>query len=373
MRHRSGFIGALAVFTLLAGCAVIPRGAGLQTEVLAVERDRDGIQTSPKFAVEVVTRDNLVTFLHWPDVGEDNLPWVDRIDQPNTRTIAAGDFISLIVWTTEENGLLTAPGQRSVTLPDLRVSSSGTVFLPYVGNQRVRGMSPEHARAMIEEKYMTVTLSAQVQLSLSEGRARVVSLIGGVGAPGSYPLPDNDFTLLGLIAEGGGISPDLINPQVRLHRNERIHGVSASRLLNTPRLDTTLEGGDKIFVQEDTQTFLSLGAAGTEAVHPFPRDRLSALEALSIIGGITDTRANAKGILILRSYPMSALRHDRSGPSHLRTVFTLDLTSADGLFSADQFDIQHGDLVYVTESPVTALASIFRLLGSASGLGNQLR
>jgi len=61
---------------------------------------------------------------------------------------------------------------------------------------------------------------------------------------------------------------------------------------------------------------------------------------------------------------------DRSGPDHPRTVFTLDLTSADGLFSADQFEIQPGDLVYVSESPLTAAGSILAALGSVIGLTN---
>jgi polysaccharide export outer membrane protein len=351
---------------------MLPRGAGLQSEVLAVARNDDGTQAAPDFAVETVTRANLATFVHWPDIVTTSLPWIGRVDQPNTRTITDGDTLSITIWNTEENGLLTAPGQRFVTLPDMRVSPSGTVFLPYIGAQRVRGMAPERARAFIEEKYVDVTPSAQVQLELIEGRARAVSLIGGVRAPGSYTLPDNDFTLLQLLADGGGIDGSLGNPQVRLHRSGRIFGISAARLLDRPDLDTTLQGGDKVYIEPDSRQFLSLGAAGTEAVHPFPEDHVTAREALSIIGGVADTRANAQGILILRRYRVADVTADRSGPDHPRTVFTLDLTSADGLFSADQFELQSGDLVYVTESPVTAVQSIFSLIGGSLSLSNQL-
>jgi polysaccharide export outer membrane protein len=87
---------------------------------------------------------------------------------------------------------------------------------------------------------------------------------------------------------------------------------------------------------------------------------------------VSDTRANAQGILILRRYPLSKVTADRFGPDHPRTVFTLDLTSADGLFSADQFLIQPGDLIYVTESPMTAAQSIFSLMGSVLRLSNAL-
>lgn len=128
----------------------------------------------------------------------------------------------------------------------------------------------------------------------------------------------------------------------------------------------------EIVTRANLATFLSLGAARFEAVQPFTKYRVSALEALSIIGGLADAHAGAQGILILRRNPALAVTADQGGPDHPRTVFTLDLTTADGLFSADQFDLQSGDLVYVTESPVTAIQSIFGLFGSLLSIRTQL-
>lgn len=362
----------LSVVLGLAACDLIPRGAGLQSEVLAAERTDDG-QSITQFAIEPVTQDNLATFVRWPAADGSHYHWINRVDQPNTRIIKAGDTIDITAWTTEaDGGLLTSPGQRSVEMPNLRVSSSGSIFLPYIGDVRVAGNSPERARERIEEKYSETIPSVQIQLSLTEGTQQTVSLVSGVSGPGTYPLPDNDFTILQLLAEGGGISTSLTNPQVRLQRNGRIYGVSANRLLNEPRLNTTLVGGDRVYVEADERTFLSLGAAGTEAVHTFHQDHVSALEALSIIGGVSEARADAKGILILRRYPVSAVTHDRTGPDHPRTIFTLDLTSADGLFSAGQFEIEPNDLIYVSESPVTAAQSIFSIFGATIGLRNSI-
>lgn len=349
---------------LLAGCDLVPRGAALQTEVLAATRVEDGTRQTD-FAVEVVTRENLATFLQWAPANDHGYPWISRVDQPNNRMIAAGDTLRITIWSTEDSGLLTGPGQRFATLPDLRVSPGGAVSLPYVNTVRVLGLSPERAQELIEQEYMSVIPSAQVQVELTEGRARTVSLVSGVSAPGSYPLADNDVTILQMIADGGGIPSSFVNPQVRLVRNGRLYGISADRLLNRPSNDTTLEGGDRIYIEEDDRTFLSLGAAGSEAVHIFPTDQVTALEALSIIGGLSDERADAQGILILRRYPVSKVTPDRSGPDHPRTVFTLDLTSADGLFSAGQFLIQPDDLVYVSESPLVVAGSILTAISVA--------
>ncbi|MEP5154569.1 polysaccharide biosynthesis/export family protein [Planktotalea sp.] len=361
----------LCAITSLAACDLVPRGAGLQSEVLAAEKDENGNEIT-QFAVEPVTRANLATFVNWRPADSSHYHWINRVDQPNNRIIRPGDSVSITVWTTDvDGGLLTSPGQRSVPLADNRVSPNGTIFLPYLGDFKISGNSPERARERIEEKYSETMPSAQIQLKLTEGVEQSVSLISGVAAPGTYPLASNDYTILQIIAEGGGMAT-FTNPQVRLHRSGKIYGVSANRLLNEPRLNTTLRGGDRIYVEEDERTFLSLGAAGTEAVHAFTSDNVSALEALSIIGGVSDTRADAKGILILRRYPLKNVTADRSGPDHPRTIFTLDLTSADGLFSADQFEIESGDLIYVSESPLTAVQSVFSIFTSVIGLNNAI-
>lgn len=354
----------------LAACGTLPRGAGVQSEVLAsTTQDAEGQPT--EFAVEPITRASLARYADWPRLGPRNLGWIGRVDQPDSRIIAAGDTVAVTVWTTEDNGLLTAPGQRFVSLPPMQVASTGQVFLPYIGQIRISGMSPDRAREKIEEAYLAVSPSAQVQLSMSEGRQSTVSLVGGVANPGAYPLSDQDVTLLEMLAQGGGVAPGLENPQVRLQRGSRSYGIAMERLMADPGLNTTLQGGDRIFVEKDGRYFLSLGAAGTRAQHAFPQEEVSALDAISIIGGLADGRANAQGILILRSYPASAVRADGSGPRNARTIFTLDLTSADGLFSAGAFAINDGDLIYVTESPLVGTRTIFGLIGSVFGLANQ--
>jgi polysaccharide biosynthesis/export protein len=366
------FSGAgLLVFCLvLAGCS-LPRGAAFESEVLAVARNADGTEQVPDFAVEPVTRDRLAVYDAWPATGPAPLRWINRQPQAANRIIAPGDRVAVTVWNTEENSLLTNPGQRFVQLGQITVSPGGNIFLPYIENTRISGMSPDRAREVLQERFVEVIPSAQVQLELTEGRQSTVSLVGGVNSPGSYPMPDQDFTVMALLAEAGGVRSGMINPQIRLVRGDTLYGTSVARLFAEPTLDTTLVGGDKVLVEEETRSFLSLGATGREAVHIFPKDHLSALEAMAIVGGLLDTRANPQGILVLREYPATALRADGTGPRQTRTVFTLDLTSADGLFSAGRFQIRPGDLVYATESPVTTAQTLFGLVGGGFAVLNQ--
>ncbi len=364
-------LGLGAALCAALGACSLPRGAAFESEVLQARGGAEG-EAVQDFAVEEVTRDALARFAAWPNPDEEPLGWISRQDGPANRIIAPGDVLSVTLWNTEDNSLLTAPGQRAITMEAVSVSSTGEVFMPYIGDIRVAGMSPDHAREAIEARFVEVTPSAQVQLEVAESLGSLVSLVGGVERPGAYPMRNQSYTVLSLIAEGGGVPASLNNPQIRLMRGDAIYGTSIDRLYSEPNLDTTLRPGDKVIVEADERFFLSLGAAGSEAVHPFPRDEISALEAISIIGGVSDARANPQGILVLRDYPASVVRADGTGPSHQRVVFTLDLTTADGLFSAGQFPIQSGDLVYATESRVTSAQTVFSILGSTLGLANRV-
>ena len=118
-----------------------------------------------------------------------------------------------------------------------------------------------------------------------------------------------------------------------------------------------------------TDVVPALGASGAESQVEFPQERITALEALSLTGGLNDARADAKSVLVLRNYPAKALRTagsaEGSGPDKQRVIFAIDLTSADGLFSAGQFYIQNKDVVVVAESPIGSAASV---IGLAAGL-----
>jgi polysaccharide export outer membrane protein len=359
--RRLGLLGAIL---LLAACA-LPRGAGVEREVL---RGADSDQVG--FSVYPVTRALIPTLSEWPQVNEERLGWITTSGGSIGQVVRPGDAVSVVIWDSSENSLLTDQGSPFVELPGLAVSPSGSIFVPYVGEVGVAGLSPEGARARLQQALEPIAPSAQVQLNLTPGRGNTVELIGGVAAPGPYPLPNRNFTVLSLIAAGGGVSPALQNPQIRLKRGGQLYGTSIDRLFSEPRLDTLLTDGDQVIVQADGRSFISIGAAGTEQIHSFPKDVVTATEAVSIMRGVVDSRANPQGVLIFREYPRSALAAGLRGPRTQQVVFALDLTSADGLFAARNFRIAPGDMIYATESPVTATATVFGIIGSAFGLVN---
>jgi polysaccharide export outer membrane protein len=353
------------VLVVLMACS-LPRGAALQKEILKTSETE-----TPQFALYPVSRTLVPQVAKWPMTGEQkSYPWINHRHQGSAYVIAPGDMVNLTIWDSEANSLLTGQDQKVVEMKGVELSPNGMIFVPYLEKIHIAGDTPDAARSEIQRLMEAIIPSAQVQMTVVPGQRNSVELIGGVAKPDVFPMTSDGLSVLGLISRGGGVRNGLRNPQVRLLRGNNTYGVSVDRLFEEPNLDTGLRGGDKVLVQEDKRYFRSLGAAGKEQLVYFEKDQISALDAMSLVGGVSDSRADPKGILVLREYPASAVRSDGSGPSHQRAIFTIDLTTSDGLFSAAKLDIHSGDTVLVTESPINNARTVIGLIGGIFGIAN---
>jgi polysaccharide biosynthesis/export protein len=364
MRLSLRLLAGVSLCALVSGCD-LPRGGARENEIM-----RSVAADNSETSVYAVTKAFLPVAASWPAAGPDqSYKWISNSVGSGQQIIAPGDKIALSVWDSGNNTLLSAPGQRVVELHDMTVSSRGTIFMPYVNDVKVSGLTQDTARAEVQRQISAVIPSAQVQVQVTSGRGNSVDLVGGVVSPANVPLPDRNFTILSLLSHGGGILPGIENPLVRLQRGGKMYAISAKRLYSEPDMDTVLRGGDKVIIDRDDRKFQSLGASGKEAVFPFTQDQITALQAMSMIGGLSDTRADPKGILILRNYPVTAVADGIRGPEHERTIFTIDLTTADGLFSAGRFLINPDDLVLVTETPISSFQTAIGLVTGTLNAG----
>ena len=365
MRSTRRSAALLAAIVLLSACSM-PRGAAMQSEIL-----RNAEAETPGFSHYPVDSALLAEVAHWPAAkhAPTGRTWVKGGVGGPGQVIVAGDAVQLAVWEGGENKLLTNPGAPLSDIPVAVVAPSGSIFVPYVGPVKVAGLSLEAARSKVQAEVSKLIPEAQVQMSAVPGKANTVSLLGGVANPHTVPLVDRSMTVLALIGEGGGVSPSIENPQLRLLRGGKVYEISLQRVLEDPTLDAGLRPGDKLSVEKDRRQFLALGAAGSERLVPFPKDSLNALEAVTLAGGINDSRADPKGVLVLREYLATAVRQTPAeGPQTPRAVFSINLTTAEGLFAAQNFAIVPNDVVLATESPVVNTRTILGLFGSTLGL-----
>lgn len=366
---------ALSLSALTLSACSVPRGAALSSDILTEQTE-----TAPSYQVITVTRANVSDFHNWPVTGwSGNYTWLSNPRGPQSQVIRTGDRVTLTIWDSQENSLLTGPTSNQVTLPAIPVAANGSIFLPYAGDVSLRNLTQTEARTKVQDALVQISPSAQIQLSVDQGANNAADLVGGVAQPGSYPLPNRNTTVLNLIAAGGGIRDSLENPLVRLQRGGRSYEIRADKLMTQPSLNTTVRGGDKIIIQEDDRYFTALGATGREELVPFTRENLTAIETLSTVGGLSDTRADLKAVLVLRDYDKTQLikqtpdtPYSPSGPLQEQVVFAFDLTSAEGLFAARKFQINPKDTVLGTETTLTSARTVLGVIGSAVGLGNAL-
>lgn len=93
-------------------------------------------------------------------------------------------------------------------LPDMgtsdRVTPTGKIALPLVGDVDVLGLTLEEVRLKVTESMRTYVRNPQISVFIREYEAHKVSVVGEVATPGVYPLMRNDYTLLEVLSKAGG-------------------------------------------------------------------------------------------------------------------------------------------------------------------------
>jgi polysaccharide export outer membrane protein len=287
--------------------------------------------------------------------------------------IRPGDVLGLAIWENVDDGLLTSQGTKATPLRDIQVDGSGFIFVPYAGRIKAAGNTPDGLRRIITEKLQAQTPDPQVQVARQAGDGATVSVMGGVGGQGVYPLERPTRTLSSMLAKAGGV---VIPPEVAtvtVTRGKQSGKVWLKDLYSNPAMDIALRPGDTILVEEDTRTFTALGATGAQTRVQFRTQTISALEAIAQVGGLSTALADPKGVFVIRNEPAEIAnavlgRADLIGDQ--RMIYVLDLTEPNGIFNARDFAIRDGDTVYVTEAPYVALQKTLAALTGALNTAN---
>lgn len=294
--------------------------------------------------------------------------------QLTSDTIRPGDVLGLTIWENVDDGLLAGATGNATALEEVQVDSAGFIFVPYAGRIRAAGNTPNQLRESITQQLDEQTPDPQVQVRRLAGDGSTVSLVGAVGAQGVYPIERSTRSLSSMLAKAGGVTVEPKIAQVTVIRGSTRGKVWFQDIFSNPSLDIALRGGDRILVEEDTRSYVAMGATGTQARVPFESKDLSAIEAVAQVGGLVGAASDPTGIFVFREeYPKVANnvlgRTDLSGPQ--RMVYVLNLTEQNGMFVARDFIIRDDDTVYVTEAPFTQWSKTLSLLiGSLTPLAS---
>jgi polysaccharide export outer membrane protein len=337
----------LAVFGVLASCG-LPRSGPKKNEIY----QGSVLEQGDAFVVTVNDRVTRATSVV-PAFGFSSA--FANAEVIGSDLIAPGDSLGLTIFeNVRDDPLLGNTGQRVSGLEEVQVDGQGFIFVPYAGRIKAAGLTPEALREVITQKLDTQTPDPQITVQRLAGDGSTVSVSGGVGAQGVYPIERPTRTLSGMLARAGGVTLEPSAALVRVTRGGHTGKVWLEDLYDDPSLDIALRPGDRIVVERDRRSFVALGATGQQSRIPFETQTVSAIEAIAQVGGLNTNVADPTGVFVFRNEPAEIAntvlgRSDLSGDQ--RMVYVLDLTSPTGIFEARDFVVRDGDTVYVTEAP----------------------
>jgi protein involved in polysaccharide export with SLBB domain len=112
-------------------------------------------------------------------------------------------------------------GQGVETQTTKRVSESGNVSLPLVGTVRLLDLTEYEAERAVVDAYARANLiqNANVQVVVTEARARTFSIMGAVAQPGQYAIVQSDFRVLDALVLARGVTAPVGVQKIYIVRN----------------------------------------------------------------------------------------------------------------------------------------------------------
>ena len=183
--------------------------------------------------------------------------------------------------------------------PDLttetRITESGTIAMPLIGEVKIAGLSPTDAANRIagELKEGKFLRNPQVSLAVMTVRSRQVNVLGMVARPGRYALDDTSSLLADVIAAAGGITPEGAE-RVTLLREGK------SQTLPVMSKDVYLKNGDTVYVDRAPVFYIygEVTRSGAYRLEP----GMTVMQAIAAGGGITP-RGSDRRLKLRRTTP----------------------------------------------------------------------
>ncbi|MFK4708596.1 polysaccharide export outer membrane protein [Roseateles asaccharophilus] len=238
--------------------------------------------------------------------------------------LGAGDVIRVLVYQNPDLTLET------------RVSETGVISFPLLGNVRIGGLGVSAAEKLIADglKNGNFVKSPQVTLTLLQIKGNQASVLGQVNRPGRYPIETADMRLTDLLANAGGVATtggdQLVLTGMRGGKPIRmeidlpsVFGPSAEQ--GRPN-DVLIQNGDVLWVDRAPMVYIY---GEVQRPGPMRLERGMTLMQVLAAGGGLNQRGTERGIRV----------HRKSAEGKVQVI-------QPGMDDS----VRDGDVVYVKES-----------------------
>jgi polysaccharide biosynthesis/export protein len=190
--------------------------------------------------------------------------------------LGAGDLLKIAVFDHDELSV------------DARISQTGNITFPLVGQVPVAGLSTRDAELLLAQHLTDGGFVKQPQVSVlvSEYQSQKVSVMGQVTKAGQYPL-DASKKVLDVLAMAGGVLNDTAADDATLVRADGIRiEIDLQKLFDgDPQMNLDIRDGDTVFVRRAPQFYI-YGQVQHPGEYRLTRNTTIS-QAISIGGGLT--------------------------------------------------------------------------------------
>ena len=215
--------------------------------------------------------------------------------------LGAGDLLKIVVFDHQELNT------------DARISQSGNITFPLVGQVPVAGLTARDTELLLAKRLADGGFVSQPQVSVlvSDFQSQKVSVMGQVTNAGQYPLDSSKKVIDVLALAGGLLNDNTAGDDAMLVRADgsRVR-IDLPKLFDgDPAMNLPVHDGDTVFVPRAPQ-FYVYGEVQHPGQYRLPRNTTIS-QAISIGGGLTP-RGTQHGAVIKRV--------DAKGKEHRQSV-----------------------------------------------------
>jgi polysaccharide biosynthesis/export protein len=277
--------------------------------------------------------------------------------------VGPGDVLEVFIWEAPpatlfgptvldpKSDIATA---RVTALPEQMVSSDGTINVPFAGDVPVAFKSPQQIEADIVKRLKQKANQPQVMVTVVRNTTSSVTVVGEVASSTRMPLTAKGERLLDALAAAGGVRQPVDKMMVQITRGRMVQALPLGTVIRDPRQNIQLQPGDVITALFQPFSFNVLGATTKNEEVNFEAQGISLAQALARAGGLSDTRADARGVFIFRFEKADALAWQsppRMTPDgRVPVIYRFDLKAPATFFVAQSFQIQNQDVLYVSNA-----------------------
>ncbi len=358
---------ALSIVAILSGCSTLPRDG---PSGRAVERGATSVDTQGFY--QIVDLDygasEMIKTVPPRFLGSLSSSTV----QGQSGLIGPGDTLQVSIFEPSGNLFGSGAGSSSVRsgqqqLP-VTVDSGGNATIPFAGPVQVAGLSSTQAGAAIRRALLGKVGNPQVVVSVTENSFNTVNVLGDVRQPGRAPLSGNADRILDVIADRGGTTRAVEDVIVVIQRNGQTFTAPLTSVTTDFNENVRLTRGDEVNLTYRPRKFSTFGALGAVAEVPMESGPTTLAGAISKVGGLNANVANARSVLVFRfERPEVAQALGVTQAPTVRgvpIVYRLNFEDATGLFTAGNFIIEPGDIVYVPQSGLAEMRKFFEAIQS---------